>query len=646
MTPRVLIIDDSLTVRMDLDEAFRSAEFLTTLCGSVAAAREELARSPFDLAVIDLLLPDGDGLEILKEIKSTTSIPAILLSTEAEVRDRVLGLKTGADEYVGKPYDASYLVARARDLVRRSRPRKAAPILVIDDSPTNRDVVARALRGAGYEVVEAATGEEGLKTAANLRPCAVVVDGHMPGIDGGTVIRLLRQDAAHRRTPCILLTGSEAAVSETRALDLGADAYVRKNEDLEVLLARLASLLRRADTPAAVEADSLLGPKRILAVDDSPTFLEHLADELQSEGYEIVAARSGEEALELLAVQSVDCILLDLLMPGLSGEETCRRIKTSPAWRDVPLMMLTALDEKDAMIQGMNAGADDYITKSGDLEVLKARLRAQIRRKQFEDENRHIREQLLRKELEATEARASRQLAETRAGLLRQLEEKNQELEAFSYSVSHDLRAPLRGIDAFTRALEEEHSAAWDESARRYLRIVRESAGKMEALIEDLLSFARMSRQMMDPAPIDMTALAREAYGEIVRTHPDRRIEFRLAELPTARGDRAMIRQVFANLLSNAVKYTGPRETAVIEVGSEDGTTYFVRDNGVGFDMQYAQKLFGIFQRLHSPQEFEGTGVGLALVERIVRRHGGRVWAEAEPGRGATFRFSLPRGTS
>lgn len=653
MKPAILIVDDSLTVRMDLDESFRNGGFATTLCGTAAAARDALSRSVFDLVVLDVLLPDADGIAFLQELKAspgTASIPVMLLSTEAEVRDRIRGLKTGADEYVGKPYDAVYVVSRARELVRRSRSAQEPPgppaILVIDDSPTFRDGLKAALEAKGYAVTPAETGEEGLRLAAGLRPRAVIVDGILPGIDGSTVIRRLRQDTALRRTPCLLLTASEEQGGELRALDAGADAYVRKEEDLEVILARLAAVLRSSDATQSVEsASSLLGPKKILAIDDSPTYLQELAGQLRQDGYEPILARSGEEGLELLTVQPVDCVLLDVLMPGLSGHETCRRVKSSPGWRDIPVIMLTAREEREAVIEGINAGADDYIPKSSDFEVLRARLRAQLRRKQFEDENRHIREQLLQKELEAAQARAARELADTRARLLADLERKHQELEAFSYSVSHDLRAPLRSMGEFSRILLEDHASKLDPEAQRILNIVIESTRRMRRLIDDLLKFSRIENADMSKRLCDMAAVSREVLAEALAAAPDRKIEASVGDLPHAWGDTSLLRQVLSNLVGNAVKYSRSRAPARIEIGGkkrEREVHFWVGDNGIGFDPAAAANLFQAFKRLHAGEQFEGSGIGLALVKRVVERHGGRVWAEGRPNEGAVFHFALP----
>ncbi len=653
MTPAVLVVDDSLTVRMDLDEAFRNGGFATTLCATAAAARDALARSPFTLVVLDVLLPDADGIDFLKELKAapgTAKVPVMLLSTEAEVRDRVRGLKTGAEEYIGKPYDSAHVVSRARELVRKLQPgprgAEAPKILIIDDSVTFRNEVKAALESKGYEVVTAENGEEGLRLAAGIRPRAVIVDGVMPGIDGASVIRQLRQDAALRRTPSILLTASEDPSGELRALDAGADAYVRKEEDLQVILARLSAVLRSSDASRSVEAaSSLLGPKKVLAVDDSLTYLQEVAARLRDDGYEPILARSGEEALELLAVQPVDCILLDVLMPGMSGHETCRRIKSSPGWRDIPTLMLTAREERADMIEGINSGADDYIPKSSDFEVLRARLRAQLRRKQFEDENRHIREQLLQTEFEAAQARASRELAETRARLLADLELKNKELESFSYSVSHDLRAPLRAIDGFSRMLLDGHTQTLDGEGKRLLGVVVENTRRMGQLIDDLLRFSRLGRTAMQKAAIDMAELAQSVASELMASCPGRRIELVVGPLRPATGDPSLVRQVFHNLIGNALKYSRSRDVSRIEVASRsegNETVYSVVDNGVGFEMEYVDKLFGVFQRLHSSEEFEGTGVGLALVKRIIERHRGKVWAEGKLDEGAKVHFTLP----
>ncbi|HSJ86304.1 MAG TPA: PAS domain S-box protein [Anaerolineales bacterium] len=227
-----------------------------------------------------------------------------------------------------------------------------------------------------------------------------------------------------------------------------------------------------------------------------------------------------------------------------------------------------------------------------------------------------------------------------------QLHAANKELEAFSYSVSHDLRAPLRAINGYTRILVEDYTDVLDEEGKRICNIITTEAQRMGDLIDDLLSFSRLSRKEIMPARLDMKALVSSVYGELTPPSDRDRIDFRIGKLPSAEGDPSLLHQVWVNLISNAIKFSSKKERAVIEVGTKksDGENiYFVRDNGAGFNIQYVDKLFGVFQRLHSEDEFEGTGVGLAIVQRIVQRHGGRVWAEGDVDKGATFYFSLPR---
>lgn len=226
-----------------------------------------------------------------------------------------------------------------------------------------------------------------------------------------------------------------------------------------------------------------------------------------------------------------------------------------------------------------------------------------------------------------------------------QLEAANKELETFSYSVSHDLRAPLRAIDGFTRSLLEQYSERLDNEGVRFLIIIKTSIQKMGQLIDDLLAFSRLSRVDFDKTEIDMHELVSAVIDDLRKAYPERSIPIITTPLPPAWGNSAMIRQVLHNLLSNAFKFTRNTRDALIQLGSQPGNyenIFFVRDNGVGFEMRYADKLFGVFQRLHKKEEFEGTGVGLAIVQRVIHRHGGRVWADSAPRKGATFYFTLP----
>jgi PAS domain S-box-containing protein len=249
-------------------------------------------------------------------------------------------------------------------------------------------------------------------------------------------------------------------------------------------------------------------------------------------------------------------------------------------------------------------------------------------------------EQAVRRHAEELEVRVAERTQELQAA--------NRELEAFSYSVSHDLRAPLRAADGFARILQEDHADSLPADARRYLDLVRGSTQQMGRLIDDLLAFSRLGRQAISRRPVQPATVARQAIEQLQDGQEGRRVEIEVEEMPDVSADPQLLLQVYVNLLSNALKFSRGREPARIQIGSceQDGErVYFVRDNGAGFDMGYVDKLFGVFQRLHRAEEFEGTGVGLAIVQRIVHRHGGRAWAEGAVDQGATFYFTLPEGS-
>jgi two-component system, NtrC family, sensor kinase len=677
MTQKTLIVDDSLTVRMDLAEAFGEAGLPTVLAASAAEMRAVLAKEQdIGLVILDVVLPDADGVGLLRELRARHSPPAtLLLSTEAEVRDRIRGLETGADDYVGKPYDSGYVIARARALLGTGGTHARSTILIVDDSVTFREELKRSLEAHDYLVAAAPNGEEGLKLAANLRPAAILVDSVMPGIDGATLIRRVRLDAALRRTPCVLLTASEGHGAELRALEAGADAFVRK-EDAGVILARLQAVLRTT-TAGAAPATSLLDPKRILAVDDSSTYLNELANVLRAEGYEVVAARSGQAALEMLAAQPVDCILLDLIMPGLDGIETCRRIKASPIFRDIPLMMLTAREDREAMIEGLSTGADDFIAKSNEFEVLTARVRAQLRRKQFEDEHRNIREQLLRSELEATEARAARELAEAGARMVEALKAKNLELSnayielqraqsrlvqsaklaslgELVAGVAHEINNPLAFAISHLQTAQTSVAALLPEApalesskhwrkARERLDEMSKGLERIRELVLKLRTFSRLDEGERKVVSVQecvdsvLTILAHRIRRRVdVQTH--------FGEPATLDCFPSLLNQALMNLIANAIDAIGEDSELgkVVVTGAGEGTEYVltVTDNGCGVPENARERVFDPFFTTKEPGK--GTGLGLSITYSIVKKHGGSLELLPAPGGGTMAQIRLP----
>ena len=411
---------------------------------------------------------------------------------------------------------------------------------------------------------------------------------------------------------------------------------------------------------------------KILIAEDSPTQAQRLQYVLEQHGYQVKTAANGRLAFELAQRFRPTLIISDVIMPEMDGYELSQRIKAHPELGETPVILVTTLSDPQDVIRGLEARADNFILKPYDEHYLLSRvqfvlLNREMRRTQeggmgveiYFNGQRHFitadRLQILNLLLSTYDAAIQRNKDLSRAQeelqtLNAKLEAANKELESFSYSVSHDLRAPLRHIQGYIELLNESAAGALSSEARDYFKVITDSSKHMSQLIDDLLDFSRMGRVEMRETVVELGALLKESVRALETSIRDRNIVWKIRPLPKVKGDPAMLRQVFANLLGNAVKYTRPRDPAQIEValaGEEYGRIVVcVRDNGVGFDMKYASKLFGVFQRMHRQEEFEGTGIGLANVQRIISRHGGRIWAEAAPDQGAAFYFTLKQSTS
>jgi PAS domain S-box-containing protein len=639
---------------MDIGDALQSAGFETVLCADLRSAREALGGEGPVLVVLDILLPDGDGLDFLNELRSspaTAQVPVLLLATEAEVQSRVGGMGTGADEYIGKPYDLGQVVARARTLAQAD-----------------------------------ASG----------------------GVGSG---------------------------------------------------------------------------RRVLAIDDSITYRQELGSQLRQEGYDVVLASSGEEALELLAAQPPDCILLDLVMPGLSGQDTCRRIKQRAEWRDIPLIMLTARDDRASMLEGINAGADDYIAKSADFDVLKARLRAQLRRKHFEDENRRIREKLVRSETEATarqqveaeqrkldqllrdqqfytrsliesnidaimttdprgiitdvngqmevltgctrdeligapfknfftdperaEAAIKRVLSEKkvtdyeltarardgkttevsynattfydrertlqgvfaaardvteRKRLDQVLREQNIQLESaksvaekanlaksdFLSSMSHELRTPLNAILGFAQLMQSD-SPSPTAGQKASIDQILQAGWYLLELINQILDLAviESGRLTLSLEPVSLADVMLKCQDMVAPQALKRGVTMTFPKFDApliVNADSTRLKQVLINLLSNAAKYNRMGGTVTVDctVRDTERIRITVTDTGAGMAPDKLAQLFQPFNRLgQEAGAEEGTGIGLVVSKRLVELMNGEIGVESMVGVGSVFWIEL-----
>ena len=394
---------------------------------------------------------------------------------------------------------------------------------------------------------------------------------------------------------------------------------------------------------------------KVLLVDDRDENLFALETILKDENYQLIKAHSGKEALAFL-LKDLDfhLIIMDVLMPGMNGFETATLIYNRDKLKNIPIIFLTAMDIEGNIYKGYQAGAIDYISKPVIPELLKVKVRAFV---ELSEKNRELVRQ--EKKLRAANRKleweiGERKLSEAKVkalndDLAKKLEQL-QSLDSFNYSISHDLMSPLNSITGLAGLLQTMYPEKFDKEVLEIVNHIMGSVDRMSKLIKDLLSFSRQANAEISKTQVSMRRMIDEVMEEISLTMPVSGAEIIIHEnLPDAYCDVNMLKQVWTNLISNAIKYSQKKPEPKIEIGAVEDSgelVYFVKDNGAGFNMAHYNKLFSIFQRLHSESEFNGTGIGLAVVKRIIERHDGKIWAESELGKGSDFYFTLKKEQS
>lgn len=536
-------------------------------------------------------------------------------------------------------------------------------ILLVDDNAANLSVAVDYLAGHGFQIVVARDGKKGLQLARQEQPDLILLDMLLPGIDGIEVCHRLKADELTREIPVIFMTIITNAEEKVKGFAAGGVDYITKPFQQEEVLARVTLHLSLRDLTRRLEESNESLERQ---VERRTAALTKANKELQAE---IVERRRVEAALQDSEER------LRLTMEAVNIGVWDWDVKNDK-WSASPIYYtmlgykpIVGLADRTEWLERVHPDDQAFVA-----ERIQSVLRRKINEYRYEarlrhadgtyrwqyvrgfgaerDENGNVTRMLgirmditERKRAEEEIRKLNQELEQRITDRTAQLKATNKELEAFTYSVSHDLRAPLRHIDGFIELLQKKMEMPLDDQTSHYMDVIGESARKMGTLIDNLLSFSRMGRNEMLKSQVDLDELVQDVVQEFEPEADGRDILWNLTPLPIVTGDQAMLRIVLANLIANALKYTRRCQPAEIEIGclpnQDNEVIVFVRDNGVGFDMAYADKLFGVFQRLHRIDEFEGIGIGLANVRRIINRHGGRTWAEGRVNRGATFYFSL-----
>ena len=552
--------------------------------------------------------------------------------------------------------------------------------MVIEDSPTQALQLQFMLDGQGWTTSMCADAESALEQLGGVLPDLVLVDFHLPRMNGDEFVRRVRMNVRTRELRMLMLTDSDTTETERKGFESGADAYVPKSADPDILLSRAHALLRKA-TPSIMAHGVAPGFRRsrLLVVDDSPTYLHFIRAQLEEEGHEVVAVSSGREVLEKVTEEQFDCIVVDLVMPEMSGTELCAHLDTLRRKHDqlFQIVILTARDSKEDMMRGLEAGADDFVGKSGESEILKARIRALLRRKFLHEENMRITGEFKNKELELERARAEKQAAEARGALAEALERSNGELAAayrelqetqtqlvqsakmaslgaLVAGIAHEINNPLafvsnhlgtvtRGLDTLVPEIEAHLSAAGGrmlDKVRQRLGAMRLGVDRVEDLVVKLRTFSRLDEAEVKTIEIEESI-------ESVLTLLQHKLSDRLTVIRQY-GDVKWVscypgplNQVIMNVVSNAIDAIEDSGTITIATGRADTMLAIsITDTGCGIPAAIRDRVFDPF--FTTKPVGAGTGLGLSISYGIVQRHGGLLEIRSEEGRGTEITIKIP----
>ena len=547
---------------------------------------------------------------------------------------------------------------------------RAEQILIVEDSETQAMKLRYLLEGEGWQVARAWTAESALEELNRHLPDLIIADYHLPGMYGDELCRRVRMNVRTRGIPILILTMERNPGSELAGLDSGADDYVSKSVPHEILLVRVRALLRKGSQRPGIWAshEDAFRRARLLAIDDSPTYREHLSTVLNGEGYEVVTAARGDDALERIAGEDFDCIMVDLLMPGMDGIEVCRRI-TEINHRQLDrqpaaVIMLTSSESEEDMTRGLEAGADDFVGKSNDVAVLKARIRALLRRKFFQEDNQRIIEELKNKEIEAVRARAEREaelhqalkkayddLRRTQEAVMQQ--ERLRALGQMTSGIAHDINNAISPVSLYIETLleSEPHLSA---RAREYLEITQRAMEDVAHTVGQMREFYRLREPELMLAPVDLNRITRQVL-DLTRARwsdmPQQRgavIDVRtelMPDLGPMAGIESEIREALTNLVFNAVDAMPEGGALTLRTSAGEGDPRVssagyvqieVADSGAGMDEEIRRRCLEPF---FTTKGERGTGLGLAMVYGVIRRHSGEIDIESAPGKGTTVRL-------